>query len=69
MRFDAQWGGDTGVAYGDPPSATVHVSVGKRSIGTFFLALLALAAPLIFGLIRKMTFESRRWSNSNVNQD
>jgi hypothetical protein len=69
MRFDAQWGRDTGLGYGDPPQATVHVSVGKRSIATFFLALLAIAAPLIFGIIRKVTFESRRWSNSNVGQD
>jgi hypothetical protein len=69
MRFDGQWGGDSGIAAGDPPQATVHVSVGKRSIATFFLALLAIAAPLILGIIRKMTFESRRWSNSNVGQD
>jgi hypothetical protein len=69
MRLDAQWGRDTGTAYGDPPQATVNVSVGKRSIGTFFLALLAIAAPLILAVVRKMTFESRRWSNSNVGQD
>jgi hypothetical protein len=49
--------------------ATVNVSVGERSIGTWFLALLAIAAPLILSIIRKITFESRRWSNSNLSQD
>ena len=69
MRFDTQWGNAAGAGYGVPPSATMHVSAGKRSIGTWFLALLAIAAPLILGVVRKITFESRRWSNSNVGQD
>lgn len=70
MRFDGQWGQEsTLMVGGGAPAATAHVSVGKRSIGTFFLALLAIAAPLILGIIRKITFESRRWSNSNVGQD
>jgi hypothetical protein len=69
MRFDAQWGRDSGAMLGEPPTATVKVSVGERSIGTWFLALLALAAPLVLAVIRKITFESRRWSNSNLSED
>ena len=70
LRFDGQWGRESTLMSDEsPPVATVHVRVGERSVGTFFLALLALVAPLGFGIVRKITFESRRWSNSNLSQD
>lgn len=68
MRFDAQWGRESTVRSGVTPNATIRVIEGKRSIGTFFLALIALALPLIIAVVRKITFESRRWSNSNLSQ-
>lgn len=69
MRFEGQWGRESTLAGYEPdPTATVEVRVGKRSIGTFFVALLLLVAPLLFAVVRKITFESRRWSNSNLSQ-
>jgi len=70
MRFDGQWGRQsaTYVSAEGAPTATVTILEGERSVGTFFLALLAIALPLIIGVVRRITFESRRWSNSNLSE-
>lgn len=68
LRFDSQWGREGTTQSGPTPNATMHVRTGKRSPGAFFIAFLAILAPLGLGVIIKIAFESKRWSNSNLSQ-
>ncbi|MGD8861219.1 MAG: DUF4178 domain-containing protein [Myxococcales bacterium] len=68
LRYATQWGREGGVMRGSPPEATMHATIGERSsmccVGSGVLLLL----PFMLALVRKVTFEAKRWSQSDMVQ-
>lgn len=65
MRFLPEWGTGPG-STGFPPRASIHVSSGKRSAGLLIVCMLLLLLPALLRVARSLSFESRRWRDSNV---
>ncbi len=68
LRFDSQWGRQNGRMSGATPAAAMHVTVGERSSLCCFGSGVLLILPFFVALIRRVTFEARRWSQSDAAQ-
>ncbi|MDH5673334.1 MAG: DUF4178 domain-containing protein [Myxococcales bacterium] len=66
LRADTRWGGQGGRMIGAPPQANLHATVGERSSLCCAGSGMLLLLPFFVALIRKTTFEARRWSQSDA---
>ena len=62
VRFEPHWPRESA-----PPSVRVEVREGVVRLWHFALAFLLLLTPPIFAVIRRLSFESQRWKDSEFN--
>jgi Domain of unknown function (DUF4178) len=61
LRVEAQWG----TGFSAPPSVKLRVREGVFRISYLLLALVAISILPFFAMIRKISWESRRWQDSS----
>jgi hypothetical protein len=66
LRFETQWGRQSGQMSGPTPAAEMHVEVGERSPLCFLCSFALLLLPLGAAVVRKTVFEAKRWSQSDM---